>query len=313
MRRTACLGALLRGFMTAVVLVATALIAAPARAGDDSGALQFLLQNSRQSSFPLFAPPRALQPAIPRYLPREQPRSYTPRASSEDGGSDGPSATVSGGVICVRMCDGFYFPVLNGSMETRETICRATCPDAETQVFRGSHVESAVGDNGQRYGDLKVAFLYRKERVEGCTCRRNPGDRSKAMSVMNDPTLKAGDTIVTSEGAVVFSGGNRPPPFRLADFVPLQDARMLSQPARQRIASLLGLNRDTMTARLGRPLPATGSGSGTAAGDESIPEITITRRGGDTVASTTPVSASDDDAAPTGKRVILPGPWATPR
>jgi hypothetical protein len=281
----------------------------PARAGDDSGALQFLLRNARPSgpALPFFAPPSALAPALPRYAPRYEERRYMPRASVEDR-SQGPSATVSGGVICVRMCDGFYFPVLNGSIETREQICHATCPDAETKVFRGSHVESAENDSGERYGDLKVAFLYRKERVDACTCRRDPGDRSRAISVMNDPTLKSGDAVVTIEGAVVFSGSSRPP-FKRADFVQLQSASMLSQPSRQRIASLLGLTRESMTAKLGRPVVPPGPAGD---GDDDIPEITVTRRGGDAVASTIPAVA-DPDSAPTGKRVVLPGPWATPR
>lgn len=299
--------------LCAALTVGLAAFANPpaARAGDDSGALQFLLRNARPSGgpqFPFFAP-SALAPALPRYAPRyEERRSYTPRPSADDR-PQGPSATVNGGVICVRMCDGFYFPVLNGSMETREQICRATCPDAETQVFRGSHVENAVNDGGERYGDLKVAFLYRKERVDACTCRRDPGDRSHAISVMNDPTLKSGDAVVTIEGAVVFSGAARPP-FKRADFVPLQSASMLSQPSRQRIASLLGLTKDGMAAKLGRPVVATGQG--TSGEDDDIPEITVTRRSGEAVASTSAV-AVDPDSAPTGKRVVLPGPWATPR
>jgi hypothetical protein len=291
-------------------MMAFAILIAPraAVAGDDSGALQFLMQNAKPSGrgLPFFAPPSALAPALPRYAPRDyEQRPYTPRPVSEDR-SDGPSATVSGGVICVRMCDGFYFPVLNGSMDTREQICHATCPDAETQVFRGSRVENAVNDSGERYGDLKVAFLYRKERVEACTCRRDPGDRSRAINVMNDPTLKSGDAIVTIEGAVVFNGASRPP-FKRADFVPLQSASMLNQPSRQRIASLLGLTKDGLTAKLGRPLGAAGKDG---AGEDDIPEITVTRRSGSAVASTVP---ADPDSAPTGKRVVLPGPWATSR
>jgi hypothetical protein len=53
-------------------------------------------------------------------------------------------------------------------METRETVCRALCPDAETAVYRGNVVEAAVNDTGRTYGSLKTAFLYRTERVDAC-------------------------------------------------------------------------------------------------------------------------------------------------
>jgi hypothetical protein len=288
------------GLVMRVVLAAASLLAslAAGRAADDSGMIEFLLQNSRPLNAPrLFQPPgpRFLTPAPAEPLRRIR-RDEWQKEEGERGGNGEADARIGGGAICVRLCDGFYFPVPSGSLETRETVCRALCPDAETALYRGNAVASAVSETGQSYGSLKTAFLYRSERVTACTCRSDPADRAKYLSAFNDPTLKQGDTVVTATGALVFTSKSGLP-YKARDFVSYQASALLPKQMRARIADLLGMSRESL---LARAVPPLSGGMSNGAGEEDIPEITVTRRA-PSVRAVDPVRGE--------ARVVLPGPW----
>ncbi len=81
--------------------------------------------------------------------------------------------------LCVRLCDGFYFPVsfstLPSHFEQDADVCSAHCA-APSELFYypnpGGTVEQAVGARDQQpYTRLKFAFRYRKEYVQGCSCK----------------------------------------------------------------------------------------------------------------------------------------------
>jgi hypothetical protein len=81
--------------------------------------------------------------------------------------------------VCVRLCDGFYFPisyVTYGSRLAQDAAqCQANCAaPAELYVYRnpGQDIEQAVSLNGSAYMDLPVALRYRKEYVKGCSCKQ---------------------------------------------------------------------------------------------------------------------------------------------
>jgi hypothetical protein len=83
--------------------------------------------------------------------------------------------------LCVRTCDGFYFPV--GDNVGRERLyadartCSARC-DGEARLFyyptNGGSVETMVDMAGHPYAQMPNAFLYRKTLVQGCTCKPAP-------------------------------------------------------------------------------------------------------------------------------------------
>jgi hypothetical protein len=83
--------------------------------------------------------------------------------------------------LCVRTCDGFYFPI--GDNVRRERLyqdartCTARC-DGEARLFyyptNGGSVETMVDMSGRPYAQLPTAFLYRKSLVEGCSCKPAP-------------------------------------------------------------------------------------------------------------------------------------------
>ena len=80
--------------------------------------------------------------------------------------------------ICVRMCDGYYFPISFAT--TRETFdhdaqtCQSQCASpAKLYYYQnpGAEVQQAVALDGTAYTELRNAFRYRKELVTGCSCK----------------------------------------------------------------------------------------------------------------------------------------------
>jgi hypothetical protein len=83
--------------------------------------------------------------------------------------------------VCVRLCDGFYFPLsyatTRSGLARDADSCTASC-GAEARLFyyptAGGEIESAVDLTGFAYGELPNAFKYRKRLVQGCRCRPQP-------------------------------------------------------------------------------------------------------------------------------------------
>jgi Protein of unknown function (DUF2865) len=93
--------------------------------------------------------------------------------------------------ICVRLCDGYYFPVsfstLPNHFQRDAQVCQQQCA-APAELFYhqnpGGAVEQALSYGSQQpYTSLRTAFRYRKEFVNGCSCKQaeyNPGLEKKA-------------------------------------------------------------------------------------------------------------------------------------
>lgn len=79
-----------------------------------------------------------------------------------------PAGTYS--TLCVRTCDGFYFPISYATTPENfpedERICEARCPGAEAHLYyhrvRGQEAEDMVSLTGVPYKSLPTAFLYRR-------------------------------------------------------------------------------------------------------------------------------------------------------
>jgi hypothetical protein len=121
--------------------------------------------------------------------------------------------------LCVRTCDGFYFPI--GDNVGRERLhqdaraCTARC-DGEAKLFyyptNGGSVETMVDMAGRPYAQTETAFLYRKTLVQGCTCKAAPWsaesaarhqgykDEAQALAEMRGARRYAGRAPVPSDG-----------------------------------------------------------------------------------------------------------------
>ncbi len=82
--------------------------------------------------------------------------------------------------VCVRSCDGYYWPVsfstVSDYLGEDASQCQAQCPgtDVELYYYRnpGENPEDMVSINGQPYTSLGNAFRYRREFDKSCTCKQ---------------------------------------------------------------------------------------------------------------------------------------------
>ena len=147
--------------------------------------------------------------------------------------------------VCVRLCDGYVFPVgsYRGDADraTHRAICQSACPDAQTALYMlpagsdgpGGAVNLATG---QTYSDLPDAFHYTTVLDDACTCHR-AGSKSRTLSLLRDFTLRRGDAVMTPAGVKVFHGGGRFP-YRRDDFVALARSHDIRNAERATIGAI---------------------------------------------------------------------------
>ena len=83
--------------------------------------------------------------------------------------------------VCVRLCDGYYFPISFSTTRSRfgrdEQVCQSQC-SSEARLFyhssRDPNAEDLRDRNGNRYEDLANAFVYRTTYDRSCQCRPEP-------------------------------------------------------------------------------------------------------------------------------------------
>ena len=113
--------------------------------------------------------------------------------------------------VCVRTCDGAYFPVSFATVPARfpddEKTCKALCPAAEASLYAyrnpGEDMNQAVSINGQPYSQLPNAFRFRSEFNPSCSCKAAGQTWSDALKSVDDKAQveQQGDIIVTEESA----------------------------------------------------------------------------------------------------------------
>ncbi len=113
--------------------------------------------------------------------------------------------------VCVRTCDGAYFPVSFATYQARfqddEKTCKALCPATEASLFAyrnpGEDINQAVSISGQPYSSLPNAFKFRTEFNPSCACKAAGQTWSDALKSVDDKAQveQQGDIIVTEESA----------------------------------------------------------------------------------------------------------------
>jgi hypothetical protein len=146
-------------------------------------------------------------------VPDERPQESWQESWRESwrGRSSWRYAGRGGELVCVRTCDGFFFPLSTqpAGGNTPAELCQASCPNAETAVYRmrvGGDIEQAVSERGKPYTQLANASRYRKEMVSGCGCKGT--DQTWAQALRGAEMMlaqRAGDVLVTSAKAAELS------------------------------------------------------------------------------------------------------------
>ncbi|WP_349368375.1 DUF2865 domain-containing protein [Salinarimonas sp.] len=225
-------GALVLGGFVAALAVPPAVEA--------TGAIEFFRADSRATQPGRAEPPGLLgrifggeRRAAPRVRPAPQPRQATPRPAAEPRQARRIVPSSRGRTYCVRMCDGYYFPV--GDLAARRDLplhdlaCNAGCPGAPTKLFvlppGAEEIEEAKAADGMRYADLPMAQAYTTAIDGTCSCQgpnRRVADR---LDIRHDMTLRRGDIVVTREGPLVYRGRDGQPE-ELAEFRPFGEAEI---------------------------------------------------------------------------------------
>jgi len=126
-------------------------------------------------------------------------------------GADMGAASGTFRTVCVRTCDGGYFPISFATSPARfaddERACKALCPATEASLYAyrnpGEDINQAVSVNGQPYTALPNAFKFRSEFNPSCACKAPGQTWSDALKSIDEKADAAqqGDIIVTEESA----------------------------------------------------------------------------------------------------------------
>ncbi len=103
------------------------------------------------------------------------------RDSDEDGeGRRSRDYSNTYRTVCVRLCDGYYWPMsyatTPASFDRERQKCESSC-GSPARLFRGrtgSEIDDMEDQNGQPYRRLKNAFLYRTQYDSACKCKAEP-------------------------------------------------------------------------------------------------------------------------------------------
>jgi hypothetical protein len=95
-----------------------------------------------------------------------------------------PRLALSGHLrtLCVRSCDGYFFPISYATSRARlkidEAVCKGMYPDGEATLFvtrSGDESESAVSLKGQAYASQPFAYGFRKSFTPACKAKLTEG------------------------------------------------------------------------------------------------------------------------------------------
>jgi hypothetical protein len=89
--------------------------------------------------------------------------------------------------LCVRLCDGYYWPISFATTKRRLSVdarrCESACSSPAKLFFHrnpGQDTADMVDRDGKPYRELPAAFLYRTRYLADCTCRPQPWEEEAA-------------------------------------------------------------------------------------------------------------------------------------
>jgi hypothetical protein len=151
----------------------------------------------------LAAPPEQ----APQMDARFEDRGEEPRNGQSGGEKGGVQAHAGSYAVCVRTCDGSFFPVSYSGAGSRadslEDVCRALCPNADMALYSfpfGGTIDEAASPIGEPYANLPNAGRFQKSFDPSCSCRRKGESWAEALA---DAEARYGhekhDILVTPE------------------------------------------------------------------------------------------------------------------
>jgi len=158
--------------------------------------------------------PRSLLARLFNPQPRAEPAAATSgdqeiaavrrRAREGSGGRRLPSGGTFR-TLCVRTCDGYFFPVSFSTGKSQfandEARCSEICPAAQTELYvyrnPGGDQAQMMSLAGDLYSEQPFAYRYKSEFVEGCSCRASR--QSRLRSAWTEVGTGSGDRVFFSD------------------------------------------------------------------------------------------------------------------
>src|SRR5262245_10544584 len=145
--------------------------------------------------------------SAPRRQPeyRRRPQSAPPSSPRQDAAPSGSAGAGTYRTMCVRLCDGYYWPVsfatVRGNFGRDVQTCARSC-DTPVALYHypnpGGEPEHMANLEGQPYQSLGTAFLYRATYDPSCKCRPHPWE--EAAIERHKAYAKAGEQRAAAHG-----------------------------------------------------------------------------------------------------------------
>jgi len=119
----------------------------------------------------------------------DQPPTRNDQSTPPSGEGGGVHAHAGSYAVCVKTCDGSFFPVSYSGAGSRadslEDVCRALCPNADVALYSfpfGGTIEEAESPSGEPYASLPNASKFERTYDPSCSCRRKGESWAEALA-----------------------------------------------------------------------------------------------------------------------------------
>ena len=128
-----------------------------------------------------------------------------PEPGQEARASGGQTARGGPQVICVKSCDGSYFPMPNlpDGREGADEMCQALCPGTEALAYSMPHGDDALKyaatlKGSRAYSATPTAFKFRTSFTPNCSCKREGQSWAQSLAKAESMLVRhKGDIFVT--------------------------------------------------------------------------------------------------------------------
>ncbi len=146
------------------------------------------------------------EPVDPSSIPPDQQQQMLDNSIEQQKG-EGVNARAGSYAVCVKTCDGSFFPVsysgAGSRADTLEDVCRSLCPNTDVALYSfpfGGTINEAMSAGGEPYVNLPNALNFQKTYDASCSCRRKGESWAQALAGAETKYgHEAHDILVTPE------------------------------------------------------------------------------------------------------------------
>ena len=154
---------------------------------------------------------QAVQPLNPDAIPPDEQQQMIEKSIEQE--KTGVNARAGSYAVCVKTCDGSFFPVSYSGAGSRsdslEEVCRSLCPNADVQLYSfpfGGTINEAVSSAGEPYVNLPNALKFQQSFDSTCSCRRKGESWAQALAAAEAKYgHESHDILVTPEKSLEMS------------------------------------------------------------------------------------------------------------